>query len=118
MFAAPSLEDLIAGSDLIVLGRVAGYVRVAVDDTNLRAGDIVVSELLAPSTAPDPLLLWLPQPGGLRASTDIDYPVGSDGLWFLRRVSGGLYAADHPQRFVPRAKAGTTLAKTRVLLGA
>ncbi len=53
------------------------------------------------------------------SSTDITYKIGQKGLWFLRLLapkSAAIYAADHPQRFVPFANAGPSIEAVRKFL--
>jgi hypothetical protein len=69
-----------------------------------RIGLIAVNRVLKGDPGTKAVPLKLPAAQGPRSGEDIDYPPGTSGLWFLREVgprAPGLYAADHPQRFVP-----------------
>lgn len=102
MFAAMSLDDLYAGSVLIVTGEIGG-VESAGDH---REGWLAVDQTLK-GTPGDEVRVWMLPEDGLRKSDDVAVPVGQSGLWFLTPVPGsdGLYRIDHPMRFVPQAQA-------------
>jgi len=64
--------------------------------------------------------LHVPQAGEPVSSSDIVFKQGQNGLWFLRlwdATHPSLYAADHPQRFVPFPDAGPRIEAVRKLLG-
>lgn len=112
MWARMSERELLDSSDLIVIGTFTGYETLQVDGAERRVGVIAVAEVLR-GTAPGPeLALSVPQPGDLVSSTTLVYPIGAEGLWFLR-AAGVVYAADHPQRFVPLAEAGPAITALR-----
>lgn len=110
MFAAMSAEELFARSTLVVTGEVDA---VQADDAG-RIGHLAVSGVLKGAPVSEARVLMTP-PGGLRASSDVEVPVGTPGLWFLLPVDGaeGLYRIDHPQRFVPADAADAVIERLR-----
>jgi len=110
MWPELSQMELIEQSNLIVTGSLIGRTAVAVqpEGVNLTLGVIKIETVLKGDENQSVTLLILPSRSGLVLAGIIDYKVGQKGLWFLRlRTSQdhGLYLADHPQRFVPMAKA-------------
>ncbi len=103
MWAGFSDEQLVAASDIIVLGEVVG------SQPDREAMRLKVSETLKGEVDGPEVLLSSPPAQAPRSSTDIVYQVGQKGLWFLRisRQSGQdkVYSADHPQRFISAEQA-------------
>ena len=111
MFVQLSEEELIEQSEFIVVGELIGRATVNLEPSRapLVLGVIRVEEALKGEPGVTLLLLALPGRGLPGLSTDLQYPDGQRGLWFLRlRNPGeqGIYAADHPQRFLPIGEAG------------
>jgi len=118
MWAAYTMEELIFSSGLIALGtltKITDDVRTA--DGGVRAiGTIEIETLFKGPPGTKSARLDLPRPGAPAKSTDIRYRVGQKGLWYLRQpaaVGDGIYAADHPQRFVPYDRAGPQIEDLR-----
>lgn len=110
MYARMTNAQLIAASDLILLGRLTGIEKKPdADGTGQRlVGVLQAEEILKGPQRAGPVWLAVKQSGGLQSSSDIAFSTGQTGLWFLRRLPGGghaIYAADHPQRFVPYPQA-------------
>lgn len=119
MWAQMSETALIESSDLIVVGRLVGTAKAPGTPETL-VGIIDPETVLKGDTAIETIWLALPQPNAPVSSSDIAFRSGQEGLWFLRQVSAGgtaVYAADHPQRFVPIAEAGAAIEATRKALG-
>lgn len=122
MWAQMSDDELVASSDLIVVGEWLGQTQVALD-AGQRAqgiGVIAVSETLKGSAATGFALVQQPASATLRSSTDIVFERGQKGLWLLRAKPGGaqaIYLADHPQRFVSASKDAARIATLRRLIG-
>ena len=113
MYARMSDAQLIAASDLIVLGTLTGFAKKpgADGDGQRVVGILNVSKTLKGGKGAATIWLAVPQPGGLQSSSDVAFSPGQKGLWFLRRLAGSghlVYAADHPQRFVPHPQAEET----------
>ena len=108
MYARMSDAQLIAASDLIVLGTLTGSAKKPGAEGQRLVGLLKISKTLKGGKAAGTVWLAVPQPGGLQSSSDIAFSPGQSGLWFLRRLAGtgrAVYAADHPQRFVPQPQA-------------
>lgn len=109
MYARMSEAQLIAASDLIVIGKLTGFAKKpSADGNGEQTVGVVKVERSLKGAKNSTIWLAVPQPGGLKSSSDIGFAPGQTGLWFLRRVSSGghaLYAADHPQRFVAQPQA-------------
>ena len=108
MYARMSDAQLIAASDLIVLGTLTGSAMKQGAEGQRLVGLLKVSKTLKGGKGTVTIWLAVPQPGGLQTSSDIAFSRGQSGLWFLRRLAGtgrAVYAADHPQRFVPQPQA-------------
>lgn len=103
MWAALSDEELIADSDLIVIG-VWQEVRLpgGAAEENLQ-GRIAVSEVLKGRKNLTSIRLAQTSHKLLHSSTDLVFRTGDQGLWLLRQSPGqqDIYLIDHPQRFVP-----------------
>ena len=113
MYARMSDAQLIAASDLIVLGTLTGFSKKPDPDGSGQrvVGLLKVDKALKGGKTSGTVWLDVPQPGGLQSSSDVGFSRGQSGLWFLRRVSASsqpIYAADHPQRFVPHPQAEET----------
>ena len=113
MFVRLSESELLEQSELIVVGELIGRSSVNAGEGRapLVLGVIRVEETLKGGSGVSVAFLALPG-GGLAASTDLQYRDGQQGLWYLRlRREGeaGIYAADHPQRFVPMAEAAAQI---------
>lgn len=121
MWARLSDSELIETSSLIVIGTLAEFTST----TNSSGGRIRTIGVVEIDTVLkgdfDTKIAWLdvPQPGTPVSSSDIAYEIGQNGLWFFRLLtpkSAGIYAADHPQRFVPFANAGPSIEAVRKFL--
>jgi hypothetical protein len=113
MYARMSDTQLIQASDLIVLGTLTGFAKKPDPDGSGQrlVGILKVEKVLKGGKAAATVWLDVPQPGGLQSSSDTAFSRGQSGLWFLRRlpITGhAVYAADHPQRFVPHLQAEET----------
>lgn len=103
MVARMTAEQRVAASDLIVIGSLED-IWTAEGEQGRRIGLIMVDRVLKGDAATDAVPLLLPSANGPRSGEDFDYAPGTSGLWFLRSLGArvpGVYAADHPQRFVP-----------------
>ncbi len=114
MFVRLSEAELMAQSDVIIVGELIGHTEAAMTPGQPPAylGVLRVEEVLKGAPGVDTLLLALPRPHRFARSTDLHYQPGQRGLWYLRvrdPRQQGIYAADHPQRFVPMAKAANQL---------
>lgn len=114
--------ELIAQSDVIVVGELVGETRVKLQSERetLRLGVISVQEVLKGDPNQNIVLLVLPSQEGLRLSAEILYHKGQRGLWFLRLRSAkevGLYVADHPQRFLSPTSEAQRIEAFRDALG-
>ena len=120
MFARMSENELVATSALVVVGTLVR------DETSMAGGEtrqvgiIEVESVLKGDSNPGTVRLALAAPGQPVASDAITYRVGAKGLWYLRRLGAGdsrdgtqVYAADHPQRCVPVAEAGSSIDRLR-----
>jgi hypothetical protein len=108
MWMAFSDAELIAKSDLIVMGEIAKTRLIKLSDgqPSLNAAVLNIGEVLKGRENPVEALLIIPSADTPISSTDITYRPGQKGLWFLRErpePNGGqpLYLADHPQRLIP-----------------
>jgi len=118
MWAQLSDAELVDTSSLIVVGKLA-RMTVPSEDHAYTVGVIEIDDVLKGDSAAKTVWLDVPQPGTPISSSDIFYRVGQEGLWFLRLLApddGEIYAADHPQRFVPVAHAGPIIDEMRNLL--
>lgn len=119
MYARMSDTQLIKASDLIVLGTLSGFATKPdpAGSGQRLFGILNVDEAIKGGKGVGPVWLDVPQPGGLQSSSDIAFSRGQSGLWFLRRLPGAagraVYAADHPQRFVPHPQAQETARAVR-----
>lgn len=111
LWARLSESELIDSSGLIVVGTLT-EITSETNPSDGRArtyGVIEIDKVLKGDLATKTARLDLPRPGALISSSDITYEAGQKGLWYLRLLepqSAAVYAADHPQRFVPFADAG------------
>jgi hypothetical protein len=115
MYARLSDQELFDRSDLIVKGVLIGETRIRSGSVDLVVGVIQIQETLKGSNARVALLAF-PAPGQPVSSSDLRYPVGASGLWYLRlrgESELGIYLADHPQRYVPAAEAQEALKALR-----
>lgn len=118
MWAPLSDEDLIRGSDLIVVGEWQGQVAFATTGTaEMEVGVVIVSETLKGSSSPF-VLVALPASRAPRSSSDTAFRRGDRGLWLLRLQPGGkgLYLVDHPQRFVASSSGAQRIRELRQLI--
>lgn len=120
MFARMSEDELVAASALVVVGTLARQETDVAGGETRRVGIIEVESVLKGGSNPGMVRLALEAPGQPVASDAITYRVGAKGLWYLRPLGaadsrGGtqVYAADHPQRFVPAAEAGGSIDRLR-----
>ena len=111
LWARLSESELIDTSGLIVVGTLTEITsETNPSDGQARSfGVIEIDRVLKGDPATKTARLNRPRPGAFISSSDIIYKVGQKGLWYLRLLepqSAAVYAADHPQRFVPFADAG------------
>jgi hypothetical protein len=109
MWEQLSQDELIATSDLIIVGELIGKVDISfsAQQPAVRLGVLRVDEVLKGGEEHGAVLLALPSASG--SSTNLSYNKGDRGLWFLRAGppgTAGLYVADHPQRFMNAERAG------------
>jgi hypothetical protein len=110
MWARMSDEDLMASSELVVLGEWIGQSLLILPDgaRPVTVGGIAVSETLKGPAGTGLALVAIASAEALRSGDDLSFRRGDSGLWLLRPRPGpirGLYLADHPQRFI-RASTG------------
>jgi len=108
MFSRMSESELISASAVIVVGTLVRHETVTAGGKERRVGIVEVDVVLKGGSIPAIVRLDLPQPGQPAASDTVAHRIGAKGLWYLRQHSAGdppIYAADHPQRFVPLAEA-------------
>ncbi len=110
MWVELTQQELVLGSNLIVIGRLVGETRVSdcADGADFIVGVIRIDRVLKGDATQGVALLALRPARTAHISTQLEHGIGQQGLWFLReRRAGktGLYLADHPQRFVPMAVA-------------
>lgn len=123
MFARMTDAELIETSELIVTGALTGYADIPVPDGagTRRVGVIEVETVYKGNDGTATVWLDVPQPGGLRSSSDTSFVPGqAAGLWFLHRLpqsEAAVYDAAHPQRFVPASSAGPVIEALRRTLG-
>ena len=102
-------DKLVKSSALIVEATYTGQSAFSPDagSSHLTLGVLRVTRVLQGDPATELVFLRVPTLGLPRKSDDIIFTSGQHGLWFLRADDAypGLYLADHPQRFVPEAKA-------------
>jgi len=108
-YAAMPHAELAERSALIVIATFLGSqaLRPSPDGPAWQVGVLRVTEVLKGDPAVRVALLLVPYtgPGALRKSDDIVFRADQAGLWYLRNLPDGLYAADHPARFVPMDQA-------------
>lgn len=109
-WVALSTADLVAQSDVIVEGNYLGTTRLTLDPTQpaLLVGAVRIDRPLRGKAPGELALLVIGPADGPRVSTELRFQPGQQGIWLLRRYASayeGLYAADHPQRFIPMAGA-------------
>lgn len=122
MWAQMSDAELLASSDVIVLGEWLGQAEVTLDAGAgpQTLGVIAISEALKGGAAAGFVLVQRPAPGALRSSSDLSFERGQKGLWLLRAKPGGaraIYLVDHPQRFVSAASDAARIAALRASIG-
>ena len=121
MWARLSDEELIASSDLIVMGEWLGETQIALEGaaSTQGVGVIAVSEVIKGKREPGFVLVQRPGAGALRSSSDLSFERGQRGLWLLRAKPGGaqgIYLADNPQRFVSESGDGGRIASLKRLI--
>ncbi|HRP27810.1 MAG TPA: hypothetical protein PLG77_05210 [Burkholderiaceae bacterium] len=122
MWARLSDGELIAGSDLIVMGEWLGETQVAFEGMTRTqgVGVVAISEVLKGQRGPGFVLVERPGAGALRSSSDPSFERGQKGLWLLRAKPGGaqgIYLADNPQRFVSESGDPGRIATLKRLIG-
>lgn len=120
MWAQMSDAELVASSDLIVVGEWLGQTEVVLQAgaTPHAIGVVAVSETLK-GTAAGFALVLRPVATAPRSSSDLDFERGQKGLWLLRAKPGGtkaVFLADHPQRFVNAAQDSARIAALKALI--
>ena len=106
-WARLSDRDLIDRSELIVEATLIGKTRIRLQGLTRRLAVLKVQRVYQGGAAEVVLLALPDRPPGVVVSTDIDYPVGEAGIWFLRldpASQEGIYLADHPQRLWPKRR--------------
>ena len=121
MWARLSDEELIASSDLIVMGEWLGETQIALEGaaSTQGVGVIAVSEVIKGKREPGFVLVQRRGAGALRSSSDLSFERGQRGLWLLRAKPGGaqgIYLADNPQRFVSESGDGGRIAALKRLI--
>ena len=116
-------SQLCAQSDVIVEAEYLGQTRVDVASTakSVWLGVLKVEAVLKGDSRQSVILLAVPSPEGPRSSSDIVFKSGQKGLWFLSARSAddsGIYAIDHPRRFVDAARVGDRKDAIRAILDA
>ena len=113
MWEKLSDADLVAKSEVIVRGEVVGLTRLEAPGQ----GPLALAGVKVQETFKGPerslVLVVEPLPEGPISSSDISHAVGTNGLWFLRARPvgpGGVFLADHPQRFVSEKQEGERFA--------
>ena len=113
IWAGMTERQLIDSSALIVTGTLTEKTRITLaNGAVLHLGVIRVAESHKGDAGPGAVLIALPAPRRIAVSTDIRYRIGQRGLWLLRPhggAVGGIYLADHPQRFMPLERAAAIL---------
>lgn len=108
-WAAMTAEQLRATSSLIVLGEFLDSETITTGPAAppMTLGVVAISRVIQGPAGQRIALLRLPppRPAGLMVSDEVVFRPGQAGLWYLRTISPGLHAADHPARFVPMAQA-------------
>ena len=122
MWERMSDEQLVASSDLIVIGEWLGQSQVVVEvgRSAQGLGVVAVSEVLKGSLEAGFALVQRPGSGAVRSSSDLNFERGQTGLWLLRAKSSGtqaIYLTDHPQRFVSASADPARIASLRRLIG-
>ncbi len=105
MFAAMTDDELLRRSDLIVFGEWQGQaaLRLGPDRSRVEMGVVKVREVLKGPAGLELVFVATIASGAVRSSSDLVYRRGNRGLWLLHApagADGGIYLADHPQRFV------------------
>lgn len=111
MFAKQPNQDLVESSELIVTATLT-QIEMTSGAFPRRIGTLSILTVLKGQPELQKAQLALPGGAGFLSSSDIDYPAGSSGLWFLRATDPqipDLYAADGPQRFVPESEATSVI---------
>ena len=121
MWARLSDEELIASSDLIVMGEWLGETQIALEGAASTQGVavIAVSDVIKGKREPGFVLVQRRGAGALRSSSDLSFERGQRGLWLLRAKPGGaqgIYLADNPQRFVSESGDGGRIASLKRLI--
>ena len=119
MWARLSDAQLIETSSLIVVGTLTKTATTPSNGRTRTVGVIEIETVLKGNLGTKAVWLNVPQPGSPISSSDIYYGIGQKGLWFLRLLgpeSAAIYAADHPQRFVPFTNAGPRIEAVRKFL--
>ena len=119
MWARLSDAQLVETSSMIVVGTLSNTATTPSNGQTRTVGVIEIDTVLKGNQGTTSVWLNVPQPGTPISSSDIEYRIGQKGLWFLRSLgpkSAAIFAADHPQRFVPFAIAGPRIEDVRKLL--
>jgi len=106
-------EQLITGSDLIVVGKVVWVENGQVSTASKDRASILVQQVLkgdssvimAPLAFPGQnrgYLTWTGDFHSTRTNADIFFDIDQEGVWFLKyQQATGDYVIDHPARFKP-----------------
>ena len=116
MFARMGEDELLAASAFVVVGTLVRQEPSIAGGETRQVGVIEVEFVLKGGSNLATVRLALPDASQPVASDAITYRVGAKGLWYLRELGSGdppIYAADHPQRFVPAAEAADPIDRLR-----
>lgn len=102
-YAVISDENLIAQSDLVVIGKITAIKEGGRGNKDINIATISVSEVLKGAKDLKEVKLAFPSPKrNMMASTDIFYNLDQEGIWLLRKdEKQNYYLADYPARFQP-----------------
>ena len=120
LWARMTEAELVQQSELVVVGEWSGDAPRPLPGAPARAvGRIAVTEVWKGPPGLKTVQVVVPAPDAPQASDAITYGRGDRGLWLLRPWPGGagLYAADHPQRFVREGRDAALVKTLRELLG-
>ncbi|MFO1197757.1 MAG: hypothetical protein U1E86_12385 [Burkholderiaceae bacterium] len=106
MFLRMTDDELLASSDLVVLGEWQGQAPATDGGRPLGrdVGVVRIERVLKGRRAATIVMVVVPGAEAPRSGSDVRFTPGDTGLWFLRKVefaNRDVFAADHPQRFLP-----------------
>lgn len=105
MFVKMTDDELLAGSELVVLGEWQGQAPATDGGRPLGrdVGVVRIERVLKGARAASIVMVVVPGASAPRSGSDVRFAPGDTGLWFLRKVefaNRDVFAADHPQRFL------------------